>query len=148
MLAGDSLLRLGGRLRNAALEYCEKHSIILPRHRISELLIDHAHQATLHGGTQLTLRILRQEYCIIGDRNLVKMHIRRYVICARQSPKFPTQLMEDLPEPRVNPSPPFSHTGIDYAEPFGIIPFVERGQRTRKHYIALFVIVLLPRRFI
>jgi hypothetical protein len=40
---------------------------------------------------------------------------------------------------RVNPSPPFSYTGIDYAGAFGIIMFVGRGQRTRKHYVALFV---------
>jgi len=64
-MLGDKLLHhLGGRLRNVVLGYCEKHSIrqTLPRDRISELLIDHAHPATLHGGTQLTLRNLRQEY--------------------------------------------------------------------------------------
>ncbi|KAH0944551.1 hypothetical protein HN011_000250, partial [Eciton burchellii] len=47
--------------------------------------------------------------------------------------------MGNLPESRINPSPPFSHTGVDYAGPFGIIPFVGCGQRTRKHYVALFV---------
>jgi hypothetical protein len=57
-LAGDSLLQLGGR--NATFGYSEKHSIVLPRHRITELLIDHAHRATLHDGTQLTLRILEK----------------------------------------------------------------------------------------
>jgi len=29
--------------------------------------------------------------------------------------------------------------GVDYAGPFGILPFVGWGQRTRKHYIALFI---------
>jgi len=139
MLGEDSLLRLGGRLQNAAVEYGEKHSIILPKHRISELLIDCAHRAILHGGTQLTLRHLRKKYWIIGSRNLVKAYIHRYVICARQSAKVSTQLMENLPESRVNPSPPFSHTGVNYAGPFGIISFIGRGQRTRKHYVALFV---------
>jgi len=89
-----SLLRLGGRLYNAILEYNEKHPITLPKHRISELLIDCAHRATLHGGTQLTLHHLRQKYWIIGNRNLVKAHIRRCVICARQAAKASTQLME------------------------------------------------------
>jgi len=65
MLGEDSLLRLGKRLQNAALEYGEKHPIILPKHRISELLIDCAHRATFHGGTQLTLRHLRQKYWIL-----------------------------------------------------------------------------------
>jgi hypothetical protein len=40
---------------------------------------------------------------------------------------------------RVSPSSLFSYTGVDYAGPFGILPFVGRGQRARKHYIALFI---------
>jgi len=129
MLGEDLLLRLGGRLHNAALEYYEKHPIILPKHRISELLIDYAHRATFHEGTQLTLRNLKQKYWIIGSCNLVKAHIRHYVICARQSAKTSMQLMGNLEprEPRVNPSPSFSHTGMDYAGPFGIIPFIGLG---------------------
>jgi len=106
MLGEDTLLRFGRWLQNAALE---KHPIILPKHRISELLIDCAHRATLHRSTQLTLCHLRQKYWIIGSRNLVKAHIRRCVICAHQSAKASTQLMGNLPESCVNPSPPFSH---------------------------------------
>jgi len=45
--------------------------------------------------------------------------------------------MGDLLTPRVNPSPPFSHTDIGYADPLGILPLAGRGQR--KHYVALFV---------
>jgi len=41
--------------------------------------------------------------------------------------------MGNLPEPRVNPLPPFYHTSVDYA---GLL---ERGQRTLKHYVSLFV---------
>lgn len=47
--------------------------------------------------------------------------------------------MGDLPSPRVTQSPPFSHTGVDYAGPFGITPYVGRGQRTTKHYVAVFI---------
>jgi len=75
----------------------------------------------------------------VGCRSLVKTHIRRCVICVRQAAKNPSQLMGDLPSPRVNPSSPFSHTGVDYAGPFSILPFVGRGQRPRKHYVALFI---------
>jgi hypothetical protein len=40
---------------------------------------------------------------------------------------------------RVSPSSLFSHTGVDYAGPFGILSFAGRGQRARKHYITLFI---------
>jgi len=59
VMAAGSLLRLGGRLRNVAIEYSERYPVILPKHRISDLLIDHAHHLTLQGGTQLMLRTLR-----------------------------------------------------------------------------------------
>ncbi|KMQ88170.1 hypothetical protein RF55_12386 [Lasius niger] len=47
--------------------------------------------------------------------------------------------MGNLPDLRVNPSPPFSHTGVDYAGPMNLISFVGRGQKATKHYVAVFV---------
>ncbi|KMQ88394.1 hypothetical protein RF55_12134 [Lasius niger] len=47
--------------------------------------------------------------------------------------------MGELPTARVNSSPPFSHAGVDYAGPMNLIQFVGRGQKSAKHYIALFV---------
>lgn len=135
----DKLLRLGGRLRNAAIGYSERHPIIIPKHYIAELLVDQAHKATLHGGIQLTLRTLRQRYWILGARSVVKARIRQCVICARHAAVSPTQLMGDLPTPRVTQSPPFSHTDVNYTGPFGITSYIGRGQKTTKHYVALFI---------
>jgi hypothetical protein len=61
------------------------------------------------------------------------------VPCARERANIPTQLMGDLPEPRVNLSRFFLHAGIDYAGPFRVLPVTGRGQKSRKVYIALFV---------
>lgn len=47
--------------------------------------------------------------------------------------------MGALPGPRVNPSRPFSHTGIDYAGPIQIRMSKGRGNRSTKGYIAIFV---------
>lgn len=47
--------------------------------------------------------------------------------------------MENLPTARVNFSPPFFHTGVDNAGPVNLILFVGHGQKTSKHYVALFV---------
>lgn len=57
----------------------------------------------------------------------------------RHRAKASTQLMGDLPSPRVNQSPPFSHTGVDYAGPFGLISTVGRGRKSTKHYVSIFV---------
>lgn len=139
VLGKDALIRLGGRLANSALSYHEQHPIILPRHKISELLIDYTHKITLHGGAQLMLRTLRQQYWLISARSSVKVHISRCVTCVRERAQHPIQIMGDLPAARVTVSLPFTHTGIDYVGPIQVIPYVGRGQRARKYYIAVFV---------
>ncbi|XP_029178118.1 uncharacterized protein LOC114945928 [Nylanderia fulva] len=138
-LGTDCLIRLGGRLKNSALGYDERHPIILPKHHITNLLIAQAHTVTLHGGVQLVLRTLRQRFWLLSGRNSVKAHLRKCVICARHSARLSTQYMGDLPAARVTPSAPFTHCGVDYAGPLHVTPFVGRGQRARKVYIALFV---------
>ncbi|XP_029165343.1 uncharacterized protein LOC114936336 [Nylanderia fulva] len=138
-LGEDKLIRLGGRIESSPLSFNERHPIILPKHRISDLLIAHAHKAALHGGTQLTLRILRQNYWIISARTSVKSHIHNCVRCVRKRARPSQQLMGNLPVHRVNPSPPFTHTGVDYAGPMSIIPVVGRGQKSRKYYVVVFI---------
>jgi len=138
-LGEDKLIRLSGRIEHSPLSFNERHPIILPKHRISDLLIAKAHKAALHSGTQLTLRVLRQNYWIISARTSVKTYIRKCVKCVRENARTATQLMGDLPRPRVTPSAPFTHTGVDYAGPMNIIPAVGRGQRSRKYYVAVFI---------
>ncbi|XP_070170845.1 uncharacterized protein [Polyergus mexicanus] len=138
-LGKGKLIRLGGRIDHSSLSYDKRHPIILPKHRISDLLIAQAHKASLHGGTQLTLRILRQNYWIISARTSVKSLIRSCVKCVRERARTSQQLMGNLPQPRVTPSAPFSHTGVDYAGPMNIIPSVGRGQRSKKYYVAVFI---------
>jgi len=120
------------------LSYDEKYPIILLRHRISDLIVAQVHHRTLHGGTQLTLGVLRQQFWLLHARNLVKRHIHRCVVCARHRATPVSQLMSNLPEVQVNPSRPFQHTGVDYAGPFHVLPVVGRSQRTHKAYVVVF----------
>ncbi|XP_046406349.1 uncharacterized protein LOC124171250 [Ischnura elegans] len=136
----DGLLRVGGRLRNAMLDYDEKHPIIIPKdHHFTVLLVRHAHAVTLHGGLQATAAYLAQRYWIIRSRVVVKREIRTCVTCALFRGETLVQRMGDLPEERVKPQRPFLSTGLDYAGPFLLRATKGRGHKAYKGYICLFI---------
>ncbi|XP_011858553.1 PREDICTED: uncharacterized protein LOC105556088 [Vollenhovia emeryi] len=136
----DGVLRVGGRIRHSLLAYEEKHPAILPRHStLTALIVASCHSRTHHGGVQQTLGLLRQRYWVPGGRSAVKGHIQRCIQCTRWRAATPQQLMGDLPEPRVTPSRPFSHTGVDYAGPVMLRSSRGRGHKASKAFIAVFV---------
>ncbi|XP_011859461.1 PREDICTED: uncharacterized protein LOC105556955 [Vollenhovia emeryi] len=136
----QGVIRVGGRLAHAALAFDATHPVILPRHsQLSSLIIAHAHQRTLHGGTQLTLSHIRQQYWILGGKAPVKSHILRCVTCARQRGIRAHQLMGQLPLSRVTQARPFTHTGVDYAGLLTVKTWKGRGAKTTKGWICVFV---------
>lgn len=133
-------MRLGGRLQLSPLEYDSRHPLIVPKFsEISSLLIADCHKRTLHGGVQLTLSTLRQEYWIIGGRSPVRSFILRCVKCARLRGETARQLMGQLPTVRTAPSRPFLHAGVDYAGPFSLKSWRGRSAKTYKAYLIVFV---------
>jgi len=136
----DGLVRVGGRLNNADVEYDFMHPYILPTNSpLSSLLINDTHQRTLHGGVQLTLSTLRQKFWIIGGRAPVRSFILRCVRCARQRGIAAKQMMGQLPKLRTTPSRPFLHAGVDYAGPYTMRTWRGRGGKTYKAYIIIFI---------
>ncbi|XP_024874730.1 uncharacterized protein LOC112456432 [Temnothorax curvispinosus] len=93
----------------------------------------------MHGGTQLTLATIRNEYWIIGGRAPVRSFILNCVKCARYRQRRAQQLMGQLPVERITPSRAFLHSGIDYAGPIPLKTWRGKNARTYKGYIALFV---------
>lgn len=139
-LDANCLLRVGGRLENSELSFDRKHPIILPQHdRLTELIVDDMHIRTLHGGCQVMLAQLRRRYWIINARNLIRYRTHKCLICFKQRANNATQLMGQLPAPRIRTTRPFTHTGVDYAGPLEIKINKGRGGRTTKGYIAVFV---------
>ena len=135
----DGLIRVGGRLQHAPLPYDARHPIVLPAHHVSTLIITHAHLRALHGGPQLTLSVLRNNYWVLRAREVVRAIVHRCTVCARFRATAGTQIMADLPAARVSPSRPFENTGVDYAGPIMARPAKGRGYKAHKAYIALFV---------
>ncbi|XP_055848408.1 uncharacterized protein LOC129913631 [Episyrphus balteatus] len=134
------LLRVGGRLQNSSLPYEERHPIILPHNgHFTKLIIEDAHMQCLHGGNSQTLAFIRRKYWILSAKNRVRQILNKCVTCCRYKASNTQQIMGNLPEFRVVPSPPFSHTGIDYAGPIQIRMSKGRGMKTYKGYIAVFI---------
>lgn len=137
----DGILRVGGRLKEAMVDFDSKHQIIIHRKStLAELIINDAHEKTKHGGTQLTMSHTRNQYWIIQTRRTCKNQISKCVTCHEQRGETQEQLMGQLPNPRVNLTRAFTHTGVDYAGPQDVLVERRRGPpKVTKGYIALFV---------
>ncbi|XP_053691451.1 uncharacterized protein LOC128739969 [Sabethes cyaneus] len=133
------VIRVGGRLDNAALSEKVKHPILLKgNHPLSTLIANYYHKVLLHAGPQLMLGTLRQKYWFLGGRNLVRQVYHKCHTCFRFKPVLIKQSTADLPASHVTPTRPFSVCGIDYCGPF----FIKSAARTRgptKVYVAIFI---------
>ena len=121
-LDDDGLIRVGGRIQRANVPTDVKHPVIVPRKdHVTELLIRHHHFQVNHMGRGITHNELRQRgYWIIGGSSAVSNYISKCVTCRRLRGSLVQQKMADLPEDRLEPSPPFSYCAVDYFGPFHI----------------------------
>lgn len=139
-LDNDKLLRVGGRIRKAKIEFGTKFPIILPqRHPLTNLIILDQHHKQLHAGPQSILSLLRETYWPINGRNAVRSVLTKCITCFRANPTASSQKMGDLPSDRVNPSRPFLITGLDFAGPFNIKDGKLRNRNIIKAYMCLFI---------
>ncbi|XP_017481279.1 PREDICTED: uncharacterized protein LOC108370462 [Rhagoletis zephyria] len=68
----EALVRVGGRLKNSALDFDGQHPIILPRrHPVTHAIIMHFHRRNLHAGPRALLANIRLHYWPIGGRKTV-----------------------------------------------------------------------------
>ncbi|XP_077971337.1 uncharacterized protein LOC144425694 [Styela clava] len=112
----DGFIRVGGRLRNAPVDFDVKHPIILPhKHHVTEMIIREHHVSTHHSGMGSTWTSLRQRFWIVKGGAMVKSVIRKCMFCRRRSSPGSKQIMADLPKERVTPGErPFAYVGVDY----------------------------------
>ena len=132
----QGLIRVGGRLENSTLPFEVKHPIILPRSsQVTDLIIDHFHKKVKHQGKGMTMNEIRSNgLWILGLNAAVASHIYKCVQCRRQRRPTEGQKMANLPEDRVESSPPFTYCGMDCFGPFTI----KEGRRELKRYAVIF----------
>ena len=130
------ILRVGGRIRRACIEEDElKHPVILPRVKLTELLIKDAHNKSGHSGRGITLNELRSRgYWIIGANSEVRRVLSKCVTCRFLRGVTGEQKMADLPQSRLEPAPPFTHSAVDCFGPW----YVKQGRKEVKRYGTLF----------
>lgn len=135
-ILSHGLLRVGGRLKNADMEFQAKHPILLPKqHHVSTLIARHYHEASAHSGAEHVLSLIREKFWIIDVRALLRRINHSCVTCKRKQGPVCEQKMADLPGDRVKADkPPFTFVGVDYFGPFT----VKRGRSQVKRYGALF----------
>ena len=68
----NGVLRVGGRLRRATLEFGEKHPVLIPKkNHVADLITRHYHRQVHHQGRQITHGAIRQAgYWLIGGHNM------------------------------------------------------------------------------
>lgn len=133
----EGIIRVGGRLHHAPIEYTQKHPIVLPKgHHLTNLIIRDAHYKNLHADPQAVLAIVRNNFWPLAGRSEVRRVLKGCIVCFRTKPKSVSQLMGNLPTIRVTQARAFLNTGLDYAGPFSIK--ISRN-KTSKAYLAIFV---------
>jgi len=87
------ILRYGGRLSNAELQYGMKHPIFLSKQQhLALLIVRQAHDRVFHNGVRDTLTEVRSKYWIVRVRSLVKNVVQKCDLCK----KFEGSLKEGL----------------------------------------------------
>ncbi|GBN84874.1 hypothetical protein AVEN_159988-1 [Araneus ventricosus] len=136
----NSILRVGGRLKNANLEYDAKHRIILPNgHKIAKLIFDFYHKKYLHVGAQGLLNQVRLRYWPLNGKGTARMIVHNCVTCYKNKPVIADQIMDNLPKERVTPISAFTNCGIDCCGPFLIKFKNQRKGIYSKIYVAIFI---------
>jgi len=135
-LDSHGILRLGGRIKQANLPYDLKHPVMLPKKSdITELIVRHHLHQVKHQGRGITLNSLRSNgYWVIGGTSVVRNLISRCVVCGKLRGPVSEKKTADLPEDRLQSSPPFTYCAVDYFVPW----LIKEGRQELKRYGVLF----------
>ncbi|XP_060574183.1 uncharacterized protein LOC132731902 [Ruditapes philippinarum] len=133
---GECIIRVGGRLANSQFSLSEKHPIILPRKgHVSDLILRHFHERVKHQGRGMTINEIRANgFWLLGCSSAVSYLISRCLICRKLRGSLQVQKMANLPSDRLEPTTPFTYSGVDYFGPF----YIKEGRKELKRWGVLF----------
>ena len=133
----DGVMRVGGRLKDALTDYNVRHPVVMPgKSHITQLFIAKKHAEIGHQGKLTTMNHIRAcgVYLYGQGTRLVSSLIYKCVRCKRLRGKPLLQKMSNLPTERTEPTPPFTHVGMDVFGPFTC----KDGRKEQKRYGLIF----------
>jgi len=99
----------------------------------TELLTEECHRKAFHNGIGAGLNLFRQNYWILRGRERVKSIMNHCIVCNKvYGVPFNSVFSPDLSDFRVDNSPPFTYTGVDFAGPLYVA-----GKENVKYYVCL-----------
>ncbi|KFD59796.1 hypothetical protein M514_28027 [Trichuris suis] len=127
----QNLMRVGGRIRRADVDFSTKHPVVLPgESSLAHRIVWQRHLDLMHAGTERVLADLRAEFWITGGRRLVRRVLGKCLHCRKLSAVPKQIMMSDLASERLDfHAPAFTNVGIDFLGPFEVI--VKRSREKR-----------------
>lgn len=133
------IICVGGRIRESpGLTNQQKHPMILPRCQFTKLIVRWMHKLFLHPGNNAMLSYVREYYWPLDAKSVIRRVKHECITCFRFKPQMAEQIMANLPLDRVQMSPPFTATALDYAGPVDLKSGLTRNASIVKAYIAVF----------
>ena len=133
------LLRVGGRLLNAPINYDSKFPLLLSKNsKFVYLYVQHLHLSNYHAGPTVLKSLLRQKIWLVNAREVTRKVVKDCVHCFRYKPKLLSQIMGNLPADRFLSVRPFLICGVDFCGPV-YTTYRIRGKPLYKTYICIFV---------
>ncbi len=115
-----------------------KHAVLLPPNsKFLALIVMDTHKRSKHYGVRLTLAKLRISYWLPHGYSQVKRILTECSVCQKvEGGLFRPPRMAQLPVERVQRSPAFKYTGLDYMGPIKVTE--KPGEEHQKRRVALF----------
>lgn len=108
------VIRVGGRLQHADEPYETKHPVILPKTGVITKIIHEIHHTNLHMPNRVIEIMIRKKYHVMNLTDAIAKIIQSCLRCRKFSRMYAQQIMAPLPPTRAQPTPPWTHIGLDY----------------------------------
>ena len=134
MLNENGVILVGQRIANwLKNNYNQTSYILLPAEDIfTKLLVTSIHN-TCHAGIETLLAKIQIKYWIPKVRNLIRAIQIKCVTCRKLRKEAVGQIMGQLPDERLKPSPAFSNTALDLFGPFSIKDAVKKRTKSKAY---------------